>query len=103
MLPKIAQVQIADPDVSRFQQTVVERVNTISGIAFLDGAMLQSVSLKVGDNQIPHKLGRAYNGYEILRMRKAASAIFDNSDDASMTKYLTLNSSVACTVDVWVF
>jgi len=65
--------------------------------------ILKSVVLASGDNIIPHTLNRALQGWNIVRIR-AAATIYDKQDDNdNPTVSLVLNSSAAVTIDLEVF
>ncbi len=65
--------------------------------------ILKSVVLAIGDNTISHKLGRALQGWSIVRVR-AATTIYDKQDSNTMPdRTLVLNSSAGATVDILVF
>jgi len=63
------------------------------------GTILESTSLSVGDNEIPHKLGRKLSGWFITDINAVSSIYKKTSND----KTIVLNSSVACVVNIFVF
>lgn len=70
----------------------------------LDSVVLQNVVLTVGNNQVPHTLGRALTGWKIIRMEGAFSQIYDTqASNTNPQTYLNLNSSVATTIALEVF
>lgn len=65
--------------------------------------ILKDVPLAIGDNVINHKLGRKLQGWQIIRLRSAAT-IFDKQDENQMQILtLVLNASAAVVVDIEVF
>ncbi len=76
------------------------QLNPVLSIPMLSGLMLQNVVLKSGDNVINHLLGRMQQG-TIITDQTAASSIYRSKPFNSTT--LTLNSSAACQVNLWVF
>jgi len=74
--------------------TQAARSNPING-----GTILNGVSLSVGSNEIPHKMNQKLQGWFIVDIN-AASLIYKT---ASNDKTITLNSSVACVIDLYVF
>lgn len=67
------------------------------------GTILKGISLIVGDNSIAHKLGMTLQGWYLVR-KKGPSEIYDNQDsNKTPTQTLTLNSSAATVVDIFVF
>lgn len=63
------------------------------------GTILQSIGLSVGSNVIPHKLGQKLQGWFITDINAASSIYKTESND----KTITLNSSVACIANIFVF
>jgi len=63
------------------------------------GTILSGVSLNSGDTEIPHKLGQKLQGWFIVDVNAAATIYKKSSND----KTITLNSTVACTVSLFVF
>lgn len=74
--------------------TQSSRENPLNG-----GTILTGTSLKVGDNEIPHKLNTKLQGWFITDIN-AASAIYKKS---SNDKTIILNSSVACVINLFVY
>jgi len=101
VLPKISIVQVADSVLQRFIGSVVERINLISDVPFLDGIYHRNISLVTGTNQINHRLGRLYLGYIILR--KTASADIYESGTVDKSKVISVYSTGNVTIDLWVF
>jgi hypothetical protein len=65
--------------------------------------ILPKLELAMGDNIIPHTLGRALVGWKIVRQRSAAT-FYDKQDANNQpTLNLVLNASAAVTVDLEVF
>lgn len=103
MLGKIALIQQESDAAQRLGASLVNRINLISKIPFLDG-IYQELSLSAGDNTITHQLGRPYLGYIILGMN-AASTVYDSTSlTANRSLYLVLNSSASVSnFKLWVF
>lgn len=65
--------------------------------------IIANLELVMGDNVIPHTLGRALVGWVVVRQRSAAT-FFDKQDDNDRPKEnLILNASAAVTIDLEVF
>lgn len=69
----------------------------------VNGLLLTSIPLAMGDNVINHKLGRKLIGWIIVGQN--ASATFYDKQASNQTPDLTLvlNSSAAVTANIWVF
>jgi hypothetical protein len=74
--------------------TQASRSNPLNG-----GTILSGVSLSAGDNEIAHKLGKSLQGWFIVDINAASSVYKKSSND----KTITLNSSIACVVSLFVF
>jgi hypothetical protein len=83
------------------QDNVRTFLEQITSKPLLDGQLLTAISLSVGDNSIPHKLGRSYRGWIVVDTTAASSIYSKTSTSPAQT--LTLNASVATTVALWVF
>jgi hypothetical protein len=85
--------------ISNLQQIFTALLNKVQ----LDSVILNKVSLSVGQNVIPHTLGRTLTGWELIRQRGQAS-IWDSQDNnPNPGNYLLLMSSAAVSVDILVF
>lgn len=88
--------------------SLIQNLNNIftylKGKVQLDSVVLPNVSLTIGDNIIPHTLGRTLTGYSIVR-RSVALVYFDKQTTTTYNTatYLVLNSNVATTVTLLVF
>lgn len=71
----------------------------ISKVLLLDGTRLKDVVLAIGSNRIEHNLKRPIEGWFITR-KNAAADVYE-TDATSLT--LSLTSSAAVTVDIWVY
>lgn len=101
----IAKVQTVDRNINQLQSNISQATQAVLNNPLANGgALLTSVPLKVGANVVSHKLGRKLQGWFIVRMRGAFSQIFDTQDsNGDGVRTLLLNSSVAVTVDLFVF
>ena len=68
-----------------------------------DGELLENRTLAVGDNYLPHGLGRPTSGMLVVRQDFAASLYEDFQNNPVPDKILKINSSAPCTVSIWVF
>ncbi len=99
MAEKVPLIQLKDEATNRALGQVVERLNRLLDIPFLDGTLLKDQALNSGANSVNHRLGRTPQGYLILKQSSAASIY----GSAYADKTMTLTASGAVTVDVWVF
>jgi len=93
-----------DDSVFQLMQTSwAASINPVIELPINNGHLLQKVSLISGTSQVNHLLARKLQGWFIVRQRSAAS-IYDNQDN-NQTPQLTLSliSSAAVVVDLFVF
>lgn len=78
-------------------------INPVINRAQNNSVIIEKLSLASGDNTIPHTLNRALRGWNIVRIR-AAATIYDKQDsNGNPTVNLVLNASTAVTIDLEVF
>lgn len=100
MIQKFPYLQTSLPELNILQNRWISILNTICGKLLLDGVYLEGVSLNSGVTTVNHKLGRKPQGY-ILCDQDAAASIYRSQPFNDLT--LTLTSSAAVTVAIWVF
>lgn len=67
------------------------------------GVLLKNITLTVGANSVNHRLGRKLQGWIIVRQR-AAGSVYDTQDSNKFPELtLSLQSSAAMVVDIYVF
>lgn len=106
--------KITDSETTSTQQVVRSfnsLVSNLTGIfnsllkrVQLDSTVLQGVTLTIGDNVIPHTLGRTLTGWTVVSNNTAIS-LFDKQTTTTYNTatYLVLNSSTTATVSLLVF
>ena len=78
-------------------------INPVLTNPIVQGRLIQKVKLTSGNNMLNHGLGRNLVGWVIVRQR-AAATIYDTQDSNQLPNLvLTLNSSAAVVVDLYVF
>ena len=103
VLTKFNIIQSTDQDLMTVQQNLTRTLNPIFNTNTLGGNILPNISLSTGSNTINHKLGRVLSGWQLVRIR-AAATIFD-TQDANKTPdlTLTLTSSAPVVCDLYVY
>jgi hypothetical protein len=92
-----------DNDLMLMQTAWAKQINPIIASPLNQGVLLKQVSLVAGDNTIDHRLGRDLQGWQIVRLR-AAATIYDKQDSNQLqSRTLVLNSSAPVIVDLYVF
>lgn len=99
MASAIGNQQTTDVNLEKIQSNTRAATQQSRSNPINSGTILSSVSLSVGDNDIAHKLTQKLQGWFIVDI-DAASTIYKKS---SNDKTITLNSSVACVISLFVF
>ena len=84
------------------QEGIVQKLNLLLEIPFLNGQLLKDVVLPVGTTNVPHKLNRDYTGFFVLT-RSSAATIFIASSPIDKSVFIPLTVSGVLTADLWVF
>lgn len=94
-------LQSPDGLLNRIQDRLKSVINAIARKPIVDGILLEGVTLaNSATNRVPHNLGRLPRGWIVVK-RTSGAVIYDNV--AADDKFLTLNSSAAAVVSLWVF
>lgn len=103
MLKAIARVQTDNREVNQLQSNIISALQPVIQNPWMAGRLIPNVELTIGDNTINHGLGQKLQGWSIVRKRATAD-IYDKQDE-NKTPALTLilYSSVATTIDLYVF
>lgn len=100
MIGQFRQSIFEDSNLSLFQQALNDQFSQIGKIPFINGNLIENVSLTSGqNNSIEHKLGRVAKGYFILTKDSQADIWNGELTD----KVIILLSSSNTVVDLWVF
>lgn len=99
-IPKIKTVNASTYELSAIQENLVKIIDQfISNKEIIDGIPLKDVAIGTADTVINHKLGRTPLGYIVT----TKSGLGDIYDTGRNSKTLTLISSAAVTVNLWVY
>jgi hypothetical protein len=92
-----------DNSLTLLQTAWATQINPVLSLPQSSGIILKNVSLILGDNTIDHRLGRDLQGWQLIRVR-AAATIYDKQDSNQLkSRTLVLNSSAPVVVDLFVF
>jgi hypothetical protein len=97
----IAPIFVQDQTLQRVQDNIIQKVNEMAQTPISVGVLIQSVNLSSGSNNIPHGLDKPYTGV-IITKRSNGAVIYDETSDDSR-RFVRLNSSGSCVIDLWVF
>jgi len=98
-----------DKDLKRVQDNAAVCFDNIIDHPFINGAVLTNVALvanKYGgayDNPIAHGLGKALSGWIITEINKSARIWQSATINQTPELYLLLNTTLDCTVNIFVF
>jgi hypothetical protein len=100
---RVARIQTADRTINQIQDNIDRVVDNFAASPLASGALLQSISLVTGSNEVNHTLNRKLVGWVITRNR-ANATFFDTQDSNPIpTKTLRLTASAPVVVDLFVF
>lgn len=90
--------------VNSMQTLWSTQLNPVIMNPIVNGLQLTGISLVVGSNVVNHKLGRKLQGWIVTRMADGFTQLYDTQNSNRNPELtLTLNSSAAITVDLWVY
>jgi hypothetical protein len=96
-------VQTQDRNINQLQLNIGNVIDPLLQNAFNLGALLPNVSLTTGTNQISHGLGRAVQGWTVVRFQNSFAQIYDMQNSNPNPSLLVLVSSAPVTVNLYVF
>lgn len=86
-------------ELQLIQDNIEKAISSAITAPILNGRLITSVNLVAGSTKIEHKLARVPQGYIQVDINNVSS-IYTVSKDAL---FLTLSSSAAVTVSLWIF
>lgn len=92
-----------DENLAQVQKNVDTAVSSLSKNALLAGTLVEGIVLSANTTLVPHKLGRKYKGYIIVKSSAAASYYVPPSATVDETLYCPLIASAGVTVSIWFF
>lgn len=99
----IPRMHTDDREVNQLQTNILSVLNPVLQNPLLNGALLESVSLGTGTNTVSHGLGRPLRGWIITRRSTAATTYDTQATNPTPELTLTLTSSGANVVSLYVF
>src|SRR4051812_1645240 len=98
----IPRVQTDDRNINQLQANINNAVSPLLKNPVTHG-VLQTVTLASGSNTINHNLGRALQGWIIVRQRGSAQVYDSQDSNTNQDLTLILVSSAGVTVDIYCF
>lgn len=102
ILNNLPLVHVADLVQNRQNQEVANRMNSFTKLPFMDGRLIENVTVNTTATRIEHKLGRPWKGWIICRKRGSGD-VYEASAQNSPSLFITLQSSAQAQIDLWVF
>jgi hypothetical protein len=101
-LKAFKKVDFKDKDISKFQSNVQEFLGQFNTV-LNNGLILENLSVGTTTVDIPHLLGRSYQGWHLLDIDADARVWRDSTSSANSSKFLPLKASASATIKIWVF
>lgn len=102
-LKEFKYIQTGSTELNKVQDNVRNYLSQLNKL-LLSGNIISGVSLDAASTvEVPHKLGRAFEGWIILDQDGSAIIWRDASASSDNTKFLPLKTSADVVVNLWVF
>lgn len=96
-----SKIRTVDADIRRFQDAVGNTFKSISDLPLISGELVKDIAITATTtNTIPHRLDRVPVGYLVID-RNADANIW--TVKKATDKFLYLDSSLTCSISLWVF
>jgi hypothetical protein len=89
--------------VDRVIEKLYETLSALTGQEIINGQLIGPVALVSGDNKVNHQLGRAINGYIVVRLSASATIYDKESTNTARSSYMIIHASANATAYFWVF
>lgn len=89
-------------EIKRLQDSVARSLDPLSTVPTLNGNKLGPIALGTSFAPVNHGLGRAYLGWQVIRI-DANATVWEDFTWNGMTGSISMRASAACNVYLWVF
>ena len=101
-MKRLVTTNYSNPDLVDLQANLISFLQQFFELPVLSGVTIQNVPLVAGmDNLINHKLGKAIQGWMVIR-KNAAADVYEQPV-ALPSKQINLHTSADCTVSLYIF
>ena len=100
---KYERVPTNDATLNRVQERLESAFVPISRCSLINGRLIEDLDLSTTTLNIPHGLGRPYQGYLVADLNADARVYRDTSSTSDPSQFLPLRASGTVTAKVWVF
>jgi hypothetical protein len=101
MIKAFRRIAQTAPELQAVINAVADFVRPLERNPVLDYIILRDVDIATSDTDIPHKLGREWQGWFVIS-RTTATVPYEGTQSDN-TKFLTLKAGSAITVDLYIF
>jgi hypothetical protein len=95
----LRKIKVKDNDLAFVQDNIINAINPILRNVLLDGVMAEGFDITTGGTSIPHGLNRKPIGYFVIS-KNGPGDVYQTGMDS---KFITLQSTVDVTINLWVF
>lgn len=97
-------IYTGDPLQQRLQDNIAKSFSVIEKLPQLDSVIVKDVVLSAAiDNAVEHKLGRAIQGWQIIRQNANAVVWESATVNTTPSSFVILRASATCTVSILFF
>jgi hypothetical protein len=96
-----AREQFDDARLDRLQIRLRSLEYAINRVPFLDGVLVEDVSLTTSPAQVAHRLGRPARGCIVVAITPDAAVGFSATQPTDLTKFANIEASASSTADIW--
>ena len=89
-------------EIKRLQDNVSRAIDPLSAVPTLDGVQVGPVALGTSFAPVNHGLGRAYLGWQVIRI-DASATVWEDFTWNGTRGSINMMASAACNVYLWVF
>jgi hypothetical protein len=109
-LKKLKRFELSTNELNKLQENVANFTDQLNDV-FLngrillntDGSVIEGITVQTTTTNIPHGLGRAYQGWVVIDVQGNARVWRDATAAVDSTKFLPLVASSSVTIKLWVF
>lgn len=101
-LKAFKKIDFKDKDSSRLQENIQSYLSQFNDVT-LDGVVLTNVTVGTAITNIPHTLGREFQGWHLLDIQGDARVWRDTGSNSDSNKFLPLKASASVVVSLWVY
>ena len=90
-------------EITRLQSHIKTALNPLLELPISDGVMIKDLTIETTDTLVNHKLGRAYEGFIITRLKTNAVIFESSSTNHTPGRIIIMKASTQATADIYFF